>query len=135
MKNYSREIVYGIGLSSIFAGLLFWFVSNKPQALLSISIAMLTILLGIITFMRQMVNKKSESVTGTPPEDEFTKLAKVYAGNRAFLYSMYLWLLIFIFNSSFTKHETMLGIGVLGSALIYGISLWYYKTTGVFSEK
>ena len=135
MKNYYREIIFGIALSIIFAGLLFWFAANEPQARLKISIAIITILLGIVTFMWQTVNKKRNTKAGAPSEDEFTKLAKVYAGNRAFLYSMYLWLLIFIFNSAFTKHETMLGIGVLGSALIYGVSLWYYKTTGNFNEE
>jgi len=46
---------------------------------------------------------------------------------------MYLWLLIFLFNSSFAKNETMLGIGILGSGLIYGISLWHIKLTGEFN--
>ena len=81
----------------------------------------------------QILSKKRHLATGVPREDEFTKLARVYAGNQAFLYSMYLWLLIFVFNSSFTKNETMLGIGILGSALIYGISLWYFQRTGEFN--
>jgi ABC-type uncharacterized transport system permease subunit len=135
VKNYYREIVFGIALSIIFAGLLFWFAINEPKDLLTIGIAIITFLLGIVTFIWQNINKKRDIKAGAPSEDEFTKLAKVYAGNRAFLYSMYLWLLIFIFNSSFTKNETMLGIGILGSALIYGISLWYFKTTGEFNEK
>jgi hypothetical protein len=135
MKNYTREIVFGVALSLIFAGILYWFVNIEPRGLLISSIAIITVLLGLGTLLWQAATKRNNMLTGMPPEDEFTKLAKVYAGNRAYLYSMYLWLIIFIFNSSFTKHETMLGIGILGSALIYGMSLWFFKTTGEFNEK
>jgi hypothetical protein len=134
MKNYTRELGLGLALASIFAGLLIWFMVGKIQDPLKIGIAVLVILLGIGTFSWRIVNKKSDLKMGVPAEDEFTKRAKAYAGNQAFEYSMFLWLLIFIFNSSFTKAEPMLGVGILGSALIYGICLWYYKTTGAFNE-
>ncbi len=135
MKNYQKEILFGIGLLMIFAGLLFWIMITSPQDFLIIAIAIGIVLLGVITFIGQMIKKKNALETGMPAEDEFTNLAKIYAGNQAFLYSMYLWLLIFVFNGSFTKHETMLGIGILGSVLIYGISLWYFKTTGAFNAQ
>lgn len=135
MKNYNKEIAFGIALLGIFAGLLFWFISSANQTGLSIIIALIIILVGIVTFVLQIVNKRRDLEAGTPAEDEFTKLAKVYAGSRAFIYSMYLWLLIFVFNSAFTKPQTMLGIGILGSTLIYGLWLFYFKTTGEFYEK
>ena len=135
MKNYKKEIAFGIALLVIFAGLLFWFISSADQSGLSIIIALIIILVGIVTFVLQVVNKRQDLGAGTPAEDEFTKLAQVYAGSRAFIYSMYLWLLIFVFNSAFTKYQTMLGIGILGSALIYGLWLFYFKTTGDFNEK
>ncbi len=133
MKNYYREIVLGTVLFLFFSGMIVWFILTEPQSSLPIAIAMLTFVIGLIAFVRQAINRKREIETGTSPEDEFIKMAKIYAGNQAFQYSMYLWLLIFVFNSSFTKNETMIGIGVLGSALIYGISLWYFKTTGEFN--
>ena len=135
MKNYNKEIAFGIALLLIFAGLLIWFISTATQSGLSIIIALLIILVGVVTFVLQNVNKRRDIEAGTPAEDEFTRLAKVYAGSRAFIYSMYLWLLIFVFNSAFTKPQTMLGIGILGSALIYGLWLFYFKTTGELYEK
>jgi len=135
MKNYNKEIAFGIALLLIFAGLLIWFISTATQSGLSIIIALLIILVGVVTFVLQNVNKRRDLEAGTPAEDEFTRLAKVYAGSRAFIYSMYLWLLIFVFNSAFTKPQTMLGIGILGSALIYGLWLFYFKTTGELYEK
>ncbi len=133
MKNYTKEIVFGAVLVILFAGLVVWLFLVGPPSVLSIVITVLILLIGTVTFIRQTLNKKRNIETGEPAEDEFTQLAKVYAGNQAFLYSLYLWLLIFVFNSSFSKNETMLGIGILGSALIYGISLWYFKTSGEFN--
>ncbi len=105
----------------------------ETSPLLPVGIALLTILIGIISFIFQIIKRRKDLEAGTPADDEFTKLAKVYAGNQAFLYSMYLWLLIFVFNSAFTKNETMIGVGVLGSGLIYGVSLWYFKRTSAFN--
>ena len=133
MKNYTKEIVFAAVLVILFAGLIAWLIFVESPSVLMVVIAVLILLTGTVTFIRQMLNKKRNIETGAPAEDEFTQLAKVYAGNQAFLYSLYLWLLIFVFNSSFSKNETMLGIGILGSALIYGISLWYFKTTGEFN--
>ena len=133
MKNYTREIVFGAVLVIFFAGPIAWLIIIESPSVLMVVIAIFILLIGTVTFIRQMLNKKRNIESGAPAEDEFTQLAKVYAGNQAFLYSLYLWLLIFVFNSSFSKNETMLGIGILGSALIYGISLWYFKTTGEFN--
>ncbi len=134
MKNYSREIIFGGVLLIFFVTMTVYYLSVGPLSLLPTVIALLIFIVGVITFIRQIINRKRVLETGEPAEDEFTKLVSVYAGNQAFLYSMYLWLIIFIFNSSFTKNETMLGIGILGSASIYGISLWYFKSVGVKNE-
>lgn len=134
MKNYSREIIFGGVLLIFFVTMIVYYLSVGPLSMLPVIIAFLILFTGVITFIRQVINKKRDRGTGEPAEDEFTKIVSVYAGNQAFLYSMYLWLLIFIFNSSFTKNETMLGIGILGSALIYGVSLWYFKSSGVKNE-
>lgn len=133
MKNYYREIVLGMVLFLFFSAIIVWFIITEPQSTLLIGVAILTLVIGLVAFIRQTINRIRYIETGAPAEDEFTKIAKVYAGNQAFLYSMYLWLLIFVFNSSFIKNETIIGIGILGSALIYGISLWYFKTTGEFN--
>ena len=135
MKNYKKEITVGLVFATIVAGLFLWFIKHEPDAFLKIGIAIITVLLGAYTFVRQIITKKRNLRDGVPSEDEFTKLAKLYAGNRAFFYSTYLWFLIYIFHSSFSNREEMLGFGFLGSTLIYGIALWYYKASGDFNEE
>jgi hypothetical protein len=134
VNNNSKEIIFGGLLLVIFASLIGYTLSFRSFSILPTVIAFLIFITGGITFIRQIIKKKRNLETGEPAEDEFSILASVYAGNQAFLYSLYLWLLIFVFNDSFTKNETMLGIGILGSALIYGISLWYFKTSGDLNE-
>jgi hypothetical protein len=134
VNNNSKEIIFGGLLLVIFTSLIGYTLSFRSFSILPTVIAFLIFITGGITFIRQIIKKKRNLETGEPAEDEFSKMASVYAGNQAFLYSLYLWLLIFVFNDSFTKNETMLGIGILGSALIYGISLWYFKTSGDLNE-
>jgi ABC-type uncharacterized transport system permease subunit len=130
MKKNWKELVYGISFVLIFGGLFFWVVITRDLTPLMLILGVSILMTGLITFIYKMVTNRNNISTGQPPEDEFSKLAKVYAGNQAFHYSMYLWMIIFFFNDSFTKNETMLGIGILGSALLYGLFLWYKKSTG-----
>ena len=94
MKTFAREIIFGSILLVIFIGLIIWMALSGSQSFLPIGIAILIVLVGAVTFITQTIRKKRNLETGAPPEDEFTKLAKVYAGNQAFLYSQYLWYLI-----------------------------------------
>ena len=135
MKLLNNDILFGSILVTFFSTIIIWFAVRGSSPPLPIIVAVVTLLIGIAAFAIRIINKRKAVLTGAPAEDEFTKKAKLYAGNQAFHYSMYLWLLIFLFNSSFSKNETMLGIGILGSALIYGISLWYFRTTGDFNAQ
>jgi hypothetical protein len=134
MKMTWKDLLYGFILLALFTGVFAWLVITSPKNILAIVIGVAIILTTSITLIRNFRSRQLEIKTGIPTEDEYLKLAKIYAGNQSFHYSMFLWLLIFIYNNSFSKNETMLGIGVLGSVLIYYITLWHYKSTGEFNE-
>ena len=135
MKTYFREIIIGLLLVTIFTSVIIWFSRHEPEAILKIIIAVIAILIGSGVYIWKIVKKRKDMEIGTPAEDEFTQFANLHAGNKAFHYSMYLWFFIFIFNYKFSNNEEMLGIGILGSALIYGINLFYYRSTAGFNEK
>ena len=72
--------------------------------------------------------KKDKSIAeGFPAEDEMSLLLKYKAGYFAFLWSMYMWLFIFIFKDKFIDVETMLGGGILLSALISCVAKFIVK--------
>ena len=135
MKEYSREILLGSLLTIFFGAMVIWFAVQEPGAILPIILAGAIFLIGMVTFFSKAITRRKNLVSGAPAEDEFTKQAKLHAGSRAFQASMFLWLLIFIFQTSFAKTQEMLGVGVLGSAAIYGLFLWYFRTTGKFDEE
>ena len=106
--------------------------SSFGQKPVKIAIAGLAIAIGLVTFVVRLIKRRQDIQNNAPAEDEFTDKAKIFAASKSFMYSMYLWFVIFIFNSSFTNNEEMLGIGILGSSAIYGVLLWYYKSTSEF---
>ncbi len=134
MKNFKSEIIFGSILALGFSGLLTWLFISPSLKVLPILIALIILGIGIAKFMFLVRSRKEQIETGMPVEDEYVKLAKIYAGNQSFHFSFYLWSIIFVFNETFSKNETMLGVAILGSALIYGVSLWYYRSTGEFNE-
>jgi len=134
MKNYSKEIAIGVLLALSIIGATFWFVSHESDNILQIAIASLTIALAVGAFIRHLAKKKRTLDSGEPEADEFTNMAKLHAGSKAFLYSMWFWFLIFIFNNHFSNREELLGIGILGSGAIYGILYVYYKNNPKLDE-
>jgi len=134
MKEYSKELTTGLLLAFIISGAAFWFFRYEPNATLKIALTILIAVIGIFAWIKSVITRKRDLKKGSPVEDEFTKLTKIHAGSQAFLYSIYLWFAIFIFHTSFTNQEEMLGIGILGMAAIYGGCLLYYRSKGGFSE-
>ena len=135
MNKFKREIAFAALLFVIIVGLILWFVKNETESAQKIILASVISIAGLVFFVQRLIKKKKDLSKGIPIKDEFTNMVKLYAGGKAFMLSMYYWLLIFWLNSSFSDREEMLGVGILGSALIYGICYWYYKSTGDFNNE
>ena len=88
---------------------------------LDLYIFILIVVLGTIAFVRALKRDKEEK-EGLPAEDELSNLIKYKAGYLAYMTSMYMWLFIFIFKDKFPNVESMLGGGILLSALIFFIT-------------
>jgi hypothetical protein len=88
---------------------------------LDLYIFILIVVLGTIAFINALKRDKEEK-EGLPAEDEFSNLIKYKAGYLAYMTSMYMWLFIFIFKDKFPNVESMLGGGILLSALIFFIT-------------
>ena len=84
---------------------------------LDLIIFILIIIIGAIAFINALKKDKEEK-EGIPTEDEMTTQIKYKSGYYAYLYSMYMWLFIFLLKDKFPDVETMLGGGILLSALI-----------------
>ena len=134
MKKNTNEIVFGIMLGLVFVALIVWFIIHQPDPLWKIITASFIIIALLVYLIFRTLKMRKDAKANIPIADEMTSKAKVMAGSKAFYLSLYLWMLIFIFNSSFSDNREMLGIGILGSCLLYGICFWYFKKTGDFHE-
>ena len=84
---------------------------------LDVFIIVLIIIAGIYAFVTHLKQHKDVQ-SGFPAEDEMSTRIKYKAGYYAFLASMYMWLFIFLFKDLFPDVETMLGGGILMSAVL-----------------
>ena len=88
---------------------------------LDLVIFILIIVIGAIAFFRALKRDKEEK-DGLPAEDELSTRIKYKSGYYAYMTSMYMWLFIFLLKDNFPDTETMLGGGILFSALIAFVS-------------
>jgi len=80
-------------------------------------IFILIVVFGVIALVSAIKKDKDEK-EGIPVEDELSNQIKYKAGYYAYMASMYMWLFIFLFKDKFPDLETLLGGGILLSALI-----------------
>lgn len=128
MKTAFRPYMWNLALILAFlAGLAFWYVrfepAINPKMMLIIGLAVVLLALPLYRSVQQARDEKA----GVPLDDELTRERKLLAAARAFHLSFYLWLAIFVFNSKFSEREEMLGVGIMGSAALYGLCWFWLK--------
>ncbi len=117
-------------MALIWGFIIFTNVSSAMEGL-DLFIFTLIILIAVIALIQALKTDKDEKA-GLPADDELSTRIKYKSGYYAFLVSMYMWLFIFLFNDKFPDNETMLGGGILLSALISFIAK--YAVTHKFNE-
>ncbi|MDX1283456.1 MAG: hypothetical protein R3182_00515 [Draconibacterium sp.] len=95
--------------------------SNNPEmfqfSTLKIVLIVLIVLIAVIAILNAL-RRSRDKRAGIAVEDELSLKIKYKSGYQAYLASMYMWLFIFFFKEYFPNTETMLGGGILLSALI-----------------
>ncbi len=125
-KSRIALLLTSVLIMTAFLGMLVYQKGTINIRPLDLFIAILIVLLAVIAFVNALKKDKEEQA-GLNTEDELSLIIKYKAGYYAFLYSMYMWLFIFMFKDMFPDTETMLGGGVLLSALIFWITKMYIK--------
>lgn len=125
-KNKRILLITSILIMVAFGGFI---VADKETSLfqgLELLIFVLIVIIGIIAFVIAFKKDKEEK-EGYPSDDELSTLIKYKSGYYAYLASMYMWLFIFLFKDKFPNIESMLGGGILLSALIGFLAKLYVK--------
>jgi len=118
--------------SILFMGAIWGFIALEKgtdlfQGLDLIIFILIIVIGGIALF--SAFKKDKEEKEGLATEDELSTQLKYKAGYYAYLASMYMWLFIFLLKDKFPDTETMLGGGILLSALLAFISKMVVKQT------
>jgi hypothetical protein len=93
---------------------------------LDLFIFILIVLLAAIAFMKA-IKRDREEKEGLPADDELSTLIKYKSGYYAYMASMYMWFFVFLLKDKFPDTETMLGGGILLSALILCMAKYVVK--------
>ena len=134
MLTKNRILLIGILLLSAIIALFHFLGVNDFNRFSKIIAASIISIGALILYLVNEKKKKKDKANNIPVDDEMTIKSKAYAGSKAFQISMLLWLIIFIVQDSFIEPRTMLGVGILGSAAIYGVCLLYFKSTQNFNN-
>jgi hypothetical protein len=127
-------------------------MSNQRIILLVINFIIIVIVLGIAAFEKETgfiegihpavflllivismmfalrpLKRKDHKNAGLPVDDELSLSIKYEAGYYAYLITMFIWIIIFLFKERFPNSEVMLGVGILLSALSAIVSRLFIK--------
>ncbi len=123
MSTKKIFILFSILSLAIIIGLVFLakslfitgFDSNSVWIFIVIAIS-----IGFLSFI--LKGLYSDMKDGIPFKDERSKKIKLYAAGYSYVASIYVWLVLLIFQKYFDKDDLIL-IGMLGMVISFGISL------------
>jgi hypothetical protein len=84
------------------------------------SITAVFMMLGVVSFIAYITNilknLYSDVKLGLPSEDERSKKIKLYSAGRAYFYSLYIWILLLIFQKHLDRDDILI-LGLLGMVM------------------
>jgi len=113
---------------------LWYFSTNeplKPYDLLTFGIIIMVVSFALFLGFKRLTSAKR----GEPAEDELSKKIMRKASSVSYYISLYLWLAIGYFSEK-TNYEThtIIGAGILGMAVIFGICWLVINFSGIRNE-
>lgn len=122
-----------IALVLITSGM--WFInSNNGFNLKELSpFLVLIIVIGFALFIG--IKRLSSIKRGEPIKDELSKKIMVKTSSVSYYFSIYLWLIIMYYSDKTTlENHTLIGIGILGMAIIFAVAWVVIQFRGVKNE-
>jgi peptidoglycan/LPS O-acetylase OafA/YrhL len=112
-----------------------WFFS-KTNKITTVDIAGLGVILLVVGFAVFIGYKRLTSAKrGEPAEDELSKKVMLKTSSLSYYISLYLWLVIMYFSDRLKlETHTIIGVGILGMAVIFTICWLVFNFRGVRNE-
>jgi peptidoglycan/LPS O-acetylase OafA/YrhL len=130
-----KSVITFIIAALVIITTLLWIFSGSgkinPVELVSLGVIILVVVFAIFVGFKRISSVKK----GEPAEDEMSKKVMQKTSSLSYYISLYLWLAIMYFSDKF-KYEihTVIGAGILGMAVIFGICWLVFNFRGVRNE-
>ena len=111
-------------------------ISNSKFSLPVVEIGQFIIIILLVGFAVYLgINRLRSVKRGEPAEDELSKRILQKASSFAYYVSLYLWVaMIFVNDRMKIETEVLLGIGILGMAVIWVTLVIFFKIKGLKDE-
>ena len=133
MKTRTSLLILLIGVVTLSLGALVYYSKNDSLEIADLIQYAIIFILVVFALMIGISRLRSER-RGEPAEDELSKKIMQKTASTAFYISLYWWLVLSYLSEDW-KMETgsVIGRGILGMALIFALSWFFYKIKGVKS--
>jgi len=127
-KAFARTAFLISFSTSVIVGLVIWMIQAKPkpdfQEILMITAVVLMALFALILAFRRMRDVKNK----LPVEDELSRGLKRRGAASSYYVSLYMWLLIMIFEEKISlERSTLIGGGIIGMAVIFALAWVFHR--------
>jgi len=127
MKNRKKRfMITFISIMVISLGYIYLDKGTELFKGLELIIVLLITIAGIMALIR-VIKKDKNLNEGLPEDDELSTKIKYKSGYYAYMATMYIWVIIFILKDLFPDKQSMLGGGILLSALISFVAKYFVK--------
>ena len=128
MKIHNNTVLFvGILLFTIILAVVF-LTGTDTFHLTRLDLLLILLITGLgIGALVKAIRTQRDMNQGNPEEDELSMFIKYKSGYYAFRVSMFVWLFVFLFRDIFPDTESLVGTGILGSAVIYYGLQFYIK--------
>ncbi len=129
-----KAVIVFIVTALVIATTVVWILSSSDFKLIDIAnfgVIFFLVALAILLGYRRL----SSARRGEPTEDELSKKVMRKASSLAYYISLYLWLLIMFLSDKLNyETHTIIGMGILGMAVVFAVCWLIVNFTGVKNE-
>jgi hypothetical protein len=127
-------VIFILSLTAL-GGIFAWFKASPEDPdiyeIFQFSIVIILVVFAVFLGFRRIKSLKD----GLPPEDELSKKIMKNAAARAYYFSLYWWiLLMYLSSEGKIETESLIGLGILGMAVLLLIHYLIIKFTGLKNE-
>jgi len=133
MKNRTSLVILLIGVVTL--SLVAWVYFSKDDTFEIVDLMEYVIIIVLVAFALMFgIRRLRSEWRGEPAEDELSKKIMQKTASTAFYISLYWWLVLSYLSEDWRMETgSVIGRGILGMALIFALSWFFYKIKGVKS--